>query len=99
MNLNLNLIILFDLSIYFLFCTLLIQYPNLIKQVAENRLVHLVTKYVQDLAYALHTYYNDEKIISDNLEETMEKLTILNAVKIVLKDALSLVGVSAPEQM
>ena len=80
-------------------CTLLIQYPNLIKQVAENRLVHLVTKYVQDLAYALHTYYNDEKIITENLEETMEKLTILNAVKIVLKDALSLVGVSAPEQM
>jgi len=80
-------------------CTLLIQYPNLIKQVSENRLVHLITKYVQDLAYALHTYYNDEKIITENLEETMEKLTILNAVKIVLKDALSLVGVSAPEQM
>lgn len=80
-------------------CTLLIQYPNLIKQVSENRLVHLITKYVQDLAYALHTYYNDEKIITENLEETMEKLNILNAVKIVLKDALSLVGVSAPEQM
>ena len=61
--------------------------------------MHLITKYVQDLAYALHTYYNDEKIITENLEETMEKLTILNAVKIVLKDALSLVGVSAPEQM
>lgn len=28
----------------------------------------------------------------------MEKLTVLNAVKIVLKDALSLIGVSAPEK-
>ena len=80
-------------------CTLLIQYPLLVKQISENRLVHLMTKYVQDLAYAVHTFYNDEKIITDNIDETLEKLTLLKAAKTVLKDALSLVGVNAPEQM
>ena len=80
-------------------CTLLIQYPILVKQISENRLVHLMTKYVQDLAYAVHTFYNDEKIITDNMDETLEKLTLLKAAKAVLKDALSLVGVNAPEQM
>ena len=80
-------------------CSLLIQYPILVKQISENRLVHLMTKYIQDLAYAVHTFYNDEKIITDNIDETLEKLTLLKAVKTVLKDALSLVGVNAPDQM
>ena len=41
----------------------------------------------------------DEKVITENVEETIEKLTVLKAVQVVLKDALSLIGVSAPEKM
>lgn len=80
-------------------CMLLIQYPDLIKEIATSHQVHRLTKYIQDLSYALHTYYNDEKIITDNIEETIEKLTILNAVRIVLKDSMNLIGVTAPETM
>lgn len=80
-------------------CMLLIQYPDLIKEIATSHQVHRLTKYIQDLSYALHTYYNDEKIITDNIEETIEKLTILNAVRIVLKDSMNLIGVTAPEAM
>lgn len=77
----------------------LIKYPDLIQTISQNRLVHYLPKYVQDLSYALHTYYNDEKIISENEEETLEKLALMNATRIVLKDALSLIGVEAPEAM
>ncbi len=80
-------------------CMLLIQYPDLIKEIATSHQVHRLTKYIQDLSYALHTYYNDEKIITDNIDETLEKLTILNAVRIVLKDSMNLIGVTAPEVM
>lgn len=80
-------------------CMLLIQYPDLIKEIATSHQVHRLTKYIQDLSYALHTYYNDEKIITDNIDETLEKLTILNAVRIVLKDSMNLIGVTAPEAM
>ena len=42
---------------------------------------------------------NEEKVITDNKEEVLEKLTVLKAVQIVLKDALKLIGVSAPDKM
>ena len=58
-----------------------------------------MTHFINDLAYLLHSYYNDEKIINENDELTKEKLTIIKAVKIVLADALNLIGVSAPEKM
>ena len=80
-------------------CLTLLQYPSVIEEAAQKRLVHKLTHYIDELAYQLHSYYNDQKVITDDTELVMEKLTVLNAVKIVLKDALSLIGVSAPEKM
>lgn len=80
-------------------CLTLLQYPSVIEEVATKRLVHKLTHYIDELSYQLHSYYNDQKVITDNKELVMEKLTILNAVRIVLKDALTLIGVSAPEKM
>ena len=77
----------------------LLQYQSIIEEVAEKRLVHKLTHYIDELAYKLHSYYNDQKVITDNVDLVMEKLTILKAVQIVLSDALSLIGVSAPEKM
>lgn len=80
-------------------CLTLLQYPSVIEEVATKRLVHKLTHYIDELSYQLHSYYNDQKVITENIELVMEKLTILNAVRIVLKDALALIGVSAPEKM
>ena len=80
-------------------CLLLLQYPSVIEEVATKRIVHKITHFINELAYLLHSFYNDEKIITDNQEETNEKLTILNAIRIVLKDALALIAVSAPDKM
>lgn len=78
---------------------ILLKYPLMIEEVANSRLVHKVTHYIDELAAALHSYYNDEKIITDDITETMEKLTVLKAVQIVLKNALTLIGISAPLKM
>lgn len=80
-------------------CLTLLKYPMVIEEAASKRLVHKVTHFISELAYELHSYYNDEKIITEDLEQTNERLTVLEAVQVVLKDALTLVGVSAPEQM
>lgn len=80
-------------------CLLLLQYPSVIEEVATKRIVHKITHFINELSYLLHSYYNDEKILTENIDETMEKLTIINAIKIVLGDALNLIGVSAPEKM
>ena len=80
-------------------CLTLLQYQSVIEEVAQKRLVHKLTHYIDELAYKLHSYYNDQKVITDDVELVMEKLTVLKAVQIVLKDSLSLIGVSAPEKM
>lgn len=78
---------------------ILLQYPSVIKEAAEKRIPHRVSQYVLNLASALHGYYNDEKILTDDIQEMNEKLTLLNAVKIVLKDSLNLLGVGVKEEM
>lgn len=80
-------------------CLTLIKYPAVIEEAATKRLVHKLPHYINQLASNLHSFYNDEKVITENIDETLEKLTVLKAVQVVLKDALSLIGVSAPDKM
>ena len=80
-------------------CITLLQYPSIVEEVAQKRLVHKMTHYIDELAYQLHSYYNDQKVITEDKTLVMEKLTVLYAVRTVLADALSLIGVSAPVKM
>ena len=68
---NLNLSSVKDL------CLVLLQYQSVVEEAANKRLVHKMTHYINELAYQLHSFYNEEKIITDNINETLEKLTIL----------------------
>ncbi|MFH5880804.1 arginine--tRNA ligase [Liberiplasma polymorphum] len=77
----------------------LIDYPNVIEEAASKRIPHKITQYIQRLSTALHSFYASEIVITQDLLATQERLAMLNAVKIVLKDALSLVGVHAKERM
>ncbi|MFA5543223.1 MAG: arginine--tRNA ligase [Bacilli bacterium] len=77
----------------------LLQYPLVIEEAALKRLPHKIAQYAYSLASALHSYYNDEKIITENSLETNEKLTMMKAVQIVLKDSLNLLGVNVKEKM
>lgn len=77
----------------------LLQYQTYVEMCATKRVPHKMCQYVLMLAKALHSFYNDEKIITDDLEELNEKLTLLDAVRVVLKDSLSLIGVNAMEKM
>ena len=77
----------------------LLQYPSYVLDAADKRIPHKISQYALLLATALHSYYNDEKIISDDDDLTNEKLTLLKAVQIVLKDSLNLLGVNVKERM
>lgn len=77
----------------------LIQYPLVIEEAAIKRLPHKISQYLLSLASSLHSYYNDEKILTEDKEEVYEKLTVLKAVQIVLKDGLNLIGVGIKEKM
>ena len=79
--------------------SMLLQYPQYVEEAANKRIPHKICQYVYSLVGTLHSYYNEEKIITENIEELNEKLTLLKAVQIVLKDALGLIGVNTVERM
>lgn len=78
---------------------LLLSYPRVLAEASSKLIPHKICQYVIDLASSFHSYYNDEKIICDDVRETNEKLTVMEAVSYVLKDALSLIGVNTKEKM
>lgn len=75
------------------------EFKSVVEASAIKRMPHLITNYVYDLANSLHIYYNHEKILTDDDRYTSERLLLMKAVKIVIKNALNLVGVEAPNEM
>ena len=78
----------------------LAAFPGMIQDAAEREAPYKVTQYVFDLAGRLHRFYNAEKVIDENnMELTKARLGLMNAVKIVIANALTVMGVNAPEKM
>ena len=72
---------------------------NLMVRTMEDN-PHLICNYVNDLATAFHSLYNAEKVINEeDNAKTNEKLALIQALEITIKNALNLIGVSAPERM
>ncbi|MDQ0177516.1 arginine--tRNA ligase [Bacillus chungangensis] len=76
------------------------DFPAVIADAAEKRIPHRVVNYMNELAAAFHSFYNAEKVIDMEKMELMKaRLSLVKAVQITLKNALALIGVSAPEKM
>ena len=59
-----------------------------------------VAGYVQKLAQRIHEYYASTKIIDrDDLAKTSARLGLIEACRLTIKNALAVLGVSAPDQM
>ena len=77
----------------------LLQYPMVFEGAAVSCEPHRITYYLQELAGEFHSYYNKHRVISDDSALTNARLCLCKAVHIVLKEGLSMLGVSAPERM
>ncbi len=76
------------------------EFPNTVSEAALKRAPHRITSYIFELASTLHSFYNAEKVLdSDNVEKSRARLSLMKAVQITLKNALTLISVSAPEKM
>ncbi|GGH87035.1 arginyl-tRNA synthetase [Pullulanibacillus pueri] len=76
------------------------EFPEAVVEAAERLAPQRLTNYVFELAAALHSFYNAEKVIdAEDQEKTAERVALMKAVKITLKNAMELIGVQAPEQM
>ncbi|OZI13392.1 arginine--tRNA ligase [Bacillaceae bacterium SAS-127] len=76
------------------------DFPQVVAEAAEKRIPHRIANYTQELAAAFHSFYNAEKVLDPNNKALSEaRLALIKAVQITLKNALQLIGVSAPEKM
>lgn len=73
--------------------------PELVEDISGNFAVHCLTGYAREVADSFHKFYENCKVISDDEELTSARLELSKAAQIVLKNTLSLLGVSAPDKM
>lgn len=75
------------------------RFPEMIEGAARTLEPHRITFYLNEMAGIFHSYYNKNKVISDNEELTAARLFLVKTVRLVLQNALNLLGVNAPEKM
>lgn len=76
------------------------EFPQAVTEAAEKRIPHRITNYIYDLASTLHSFYNAEKVLDpENIEKSRARLALMKSTQVTLQNALTLIGVSAPEKM
>jgi len=78
---------------------LIAQWPRILGEAAEELAPHAVVFFLRDLAAALHGWYNAERFLVDDARLRNARLLLLWSVGELLRGALALLGLSAPEAM
>lgn len=73
--------------------------PEVVVSSARDYEVHRIPTYLLDLAKSLHSFYTKHRVISNEEELSAARLVLMNSVRVVLRNALNLLGISAPERM
>jgi len=77
----------------------LAEYPEMLAAAAATLAPHEVAFYLRDLAAAFHSYYGAERFLVDDAGLARARLALLAATRQVIRNALALLGVDAPERM
>jgi arginyl-tRNA synthetase len=77
----------------------LIKFPEIVQETAKDYGVHRLTTYAMEIASAFHSFYNDQKVITEDEKLTRARAELCLATKTILKNTLSLMGVSVPDKM
>lgn len=78
---------------------LIADFPQLIQDAAIARQPHIVCLFIQKLAASFHTFYGECTVLHAEDKLRQQRLALVKATQITLRNALSLIGVSAPEKM
>jgi len=78
---------------------ILAKYPEVLASAARDLAPHDLTFYLRELAASYHSYYDQERILVDDLEVKQARLALVAAVAQVLRNGLHLLGVSVPLKM
>jgi arginyl-tRNA synthetase len=77
----------------------LLIYPMVFEGAVNAHEPHRITFYIQELSSIFHPYYNKCRIVTDDVALSTARLALCEAIRIVLRDGLEILGISAPERM
>jgi len=77
----------------------LAAFPTTLATAADELSPHHLAYYLKDLAADFHAYYNSDRVLVDDPRLRRARLSLLVAVRTILRRGLALIGVSAPEKM
>jgi arginyl-tRNA synthetase len=75
------------------------EFPEAVENAAQELAPHIIAYYLKDLASDLHSYYNAQQFLVADEALKLARLALVSATQQVLKNGLSLLGVSAPNKM
>ncbi len=78
---------------------LLGEYPHVLAKCATALEPHFIPYYLHELVSLFHSYYNQNRILGEEPELTQARLAMADAIRIVIHNAMALLGVNAPEKM
>jgi len=74
-------------------------FPEVVEDALDNFAPHILTDYLRDLVSYYHKFYHDHRVISDDIELMNARFALIDCTKIVLKNGLGILGITAPERM
>lgn len=77
----------------------LADFPEEVTLAAQQLAPHRIARYVHEVAGLLHSFYNSHRVITEDMQLSDARLHLMTATRVVLHNALSLLGVHAPEKM
>jgi arginyl-tRNA synthetase len=78
----------------------MLEFPTMVIDAAHTRAPYKMTNYIQQLAQLFHAFYGSCRVLDEQAPElTAERVGLVKAVAIVLRNALTFIGVEAPTSM
>lgn len=75
------------------------DFSSIVEVSSSKKEPHLVTNYLYELASMFHNYYAKHRILTDDLNLSSQRLSLIKAVAITINNGLNLIGVDAPNKM
>lgn len=77
----------------------LIRFPEILEDCVKDYQLQRIPHYAFELAKVFHSFYDTCRVLDKKNDLKMARLSLILATKLVLKETLSLMGISTPEKM
>ena len=77
----------------------LIQFPEIVEDTVGDYQIHRLSRFALELARIFHNFYEKHRVITSDKQLTRVRLNLVFGTRIILKNILDLMGITAPDKM